>query len=56
MTVSQELVLYKLLNQDTFNINDIGFILTVIRDNCLDDDLYDYIQFLLDELWERCFN
>ena len=38
---------------ESFDLNDMGFILTVLRDNCLDEDTARYIDILVGELWER---
>lgn len=53
MNLSQKRVLDLIKREETFDMNDMGFILTVLRDNCLDDDLYRYIEILLCELWEK---
>lgn len=53
MNLSQKQVLDLIKNNDSFDLNDMGFLLTVLRDNCLDEDLYKYMDLLIDELWER---
>ena len=52
-TLSQQRVLELIQSADKFEINDMGFILTVIRDSCLDEDTVFYLEVLLGELWER---
>ena len=52
-TLSQQRVLELIQNSDRFSVDDMGFILTVIRDSCLDDDTVFYLEVLLGELWER---
>lgn len=53
LNLSQKRVLDLIKREETFDMNDMGFILTVLRDNCLDDDLHRYIEILLGELWEK---
>lgn len=53
LNLSQKCVLDLIQRNETFDVNDMGFILTVLRDDCLDDDLYRYIEILLGELWEK---
>ena len=52
-TLSQQRVLELIQEADRFSLNDMGFILTVIRDSCLDEDVVFYLEILLGELWER---
>lgn len=53
LNLSQKRVLDLIQREEIFDVNDMGFILTVLRDNCLDDDLHRYIEILLGELWEK---
>lgn len=53
MNLSQKQVLDLILKADTFDTNDMGFVLTVIRDNCNDDELHKYIDILVGELWKK---
>lgn len=53
MNLSQKRVLELIKRAEMFDMNDIGFILTVLRDNCLDEDLHRYISILLGELNEK---
>lgn len=51
--LSQQRVFELIQTAETFDMNDMGFILTVVRDNCLDEDTVHYLDVLLGELWER---
>lgn len=53
MNLSQKCVFDLIQKNESFDLNDMGFILTVLRDDCLDDDLHRYIEILLGELWEK---
>jgi len=53
MNLSQKRVLDLIQKADTFDMNDMGFVLTVIRDNCIDEELHRYIDILIGELWEK---
>lgn len=53
MTISQEKVLDLIRDNDSFSCNNLGFILTVLRDNCCDDDLHGYLDLLVKELYEK---
>ena len=52
-TLSQQRVMELIQRADKFELNDMGFVLTVIRDNCLDEDTVFYLEVLLGELRER---
>ena len=52
-TLSQQRVLELIQKADEFSKDDMGFILTVVRDSCLDEDVVFYLDVLLGELWER---
>ena len=52
-TLSQQRVLELIQREEKFDLNDMGFVLTVIRDSCLDEDTVFYLEVLLGELWER---
>ena len=52
-TLSQQRVLERIQTENSFDLNDMGFILSVIRDNCMDDDTVFYLEVLLGELMER---
>lgn len=52
-TLSEKRVLELIQRADEFSLNDMGFILTVIRDNCLDENMVSYLDILVGELWEK---
>ena len=52
-TLSQQRVLELIQREEKFDLNDMGFVLTVIRDSCLDEDTVYYLEVLLGELRER---
>ena len=52
-TLSQKRVLELIQTADKFDLNDMGFVLTVIRDNCMDEDTVFYLEILLGELLEK---
>lgn len=53
LNLSQKRVLDLIKRSETFDVNDMCFILTVLRDNCPDDDLHRYVEILLGELYEK---
>lgn len=54
MNLSQKRVLESVRNTDAFYNNDLGFIFTVLRDNCVgDDDTREFLDMLVQILWER---
>lgn len=53
MNISQKQVLNLIQRSEIYNLYDVAFILTVLRDNCLDDDLHRYIDILLAELYKK---
>lgn len=53
MNLSQKRVLELVKREETFDVSDMCFILTVLRDSCLDDYLKRYIEILLGELHEK---
>lgn len=53
MNLSQKRVLDLIKREKNFDIDDMAFILTILRNNCLDDDLKRYIDILLGELKEK---
>ena len=52
-TLSQQRVLELIQKAEQFDLNDMGFVLTVIRDNCMDEDTVYYLDVLVSELRER---
>ena len=52
-TLSQQRVLELIREAEQFDLNDMGFVLTVIRDNCMDEDTVYYLDVLVSELRER---
>lgn len=53
MNLSQKQVLNLIKRAEIYNLYDVAFILTVLRDNCLDDDLHRYIDILLREIYKK---
>lgn len=49
MTLSEKIVL-DILESNTSEIEDLGFIITVIRDNTKDDNTYKFLSLLLKKL------
>ena len=52
-TLSEKRVLELIQRAESFDLNDMGYVLTVIRDNCVDEDTISYLEILIGELWER---
>lgn len=53
MNLSQKRVMDLIQDAENFDLNDMGFVLTVLRDNCLDESTVKYLEILIGELWER---
>ncbi|MCP3763691.1 hypothetical protein NLX67_15045 [Domibacillus sp. A3M-37] len=54
MSISMESALSILNEKEAdIDINELGFILTVLRDNALDDDVYEVLNGAVQAAWEK---
>ena len=53
MTLSEEIVRRMIKNGETKELGDLGFILTVIRDNCLCDSTFELLDILVRKMHEQ---
>lgn len=51
-TLSQKIVYDMLIDKKLEDYNELGFCLTVIRDNCLCDNTYKYLDLLIKNMYD----
>ena len=53
MSLSEKIVRRMIKNGETENLGDLGFILTVIRDNCRCDSTFELLDMLVRKMHEQ---